>query len=75
MSISNLPVIIPSKRAWNHGRIIGLNRPGFTGECFVQILGHFIKGIQICIERLLCFLWRDMDASFAAIVKQRYLGT
>lgn len=27
MSTSNLPVIIPSKRAWNHGRIIGQKRP------------------------------------------------
>lgn len=27
MSISNLPMIIPSKRAWNNGRIIGQKRP------------------------------------------------
>ncbi len=27
MSISNLPMIIPSKRAWNYGRIIGQKRP------------------------------------------------
>ena len=27
MSTSNLPMIIPSKRAWNHGRIIGQKRP------------------------------------------------
>jgi len=27
MSISNLPAIIPSKRAWNYGRIIGQKRP------------------------------------------------
>lgn len=27
MSASNLPMIIPSKRAWNHGRIIGQKRP------------------------------------------------
>ena len=29
MSPSNLPMIIPSKRAWNHGRIIGQKRPVF----------------------------------------------
>lgn len=27
MSTSNLPMIIPSKCAWNHGRIIGQKRP------------------------------------------------
>ena len=27
MSISNLPMVIPSKRSWNHGRIIGQKRP------------------------------------------------
>lgn len=27
MSISNLPMIISSKRAWNYGRIIGQKRP------------------------------------------------
>ncbi|KPB00038.1 tyrosine-type recombinase/integrase [Ahrensia marina] len=27
MSASNLPMIIPSKRAWNYGRIIGQKRP------------------------------------------------
>lgn len=27
MSTSNLPVIVPSKHAWNHGRIIGQKRP------------------------------------------------
>lgn len=27
MSTSNLPAIVPSKRAWNHGRIIGQKRP------------------------------------------------
>jgi hypothetical protein len=27
MSISSLPMVIPSKRAWNHGRIIGQKRP------------------------------------------------
>ncbi len=27
MSVSNLPMIMPSKRAWNHGRIIGQKRP------------------------------------------------
>nr|WP_321445920.1 tyrosine-type recombinase/integrase [uncultured Cohaesibacter sp.] len=27
MSASNLPVIIPSKRAWNRGRVIGQKRP------------------------------------------------
>lgn len=27
MTTSNLPMVIPSKRAWNHGRIIGQKRP------------------------------------------------
>ncbi|MEM7561358.1 MAG: tyrosine-type recombinase/integrase [Planctomycetota bacterium] len=27
MSTSNLPMVIPSKKAWNHGRIIGQKRP------------------------------------------------
>lgn len=27
MPTSNLPMIVPSKRAWNHGRIIGQKRP------------------------------------------------
>lgn len=27
MSISNLPMVIPSKKAWNDGRIIGQKRP------------------------------------------------
>lgn len=27
MSTSNLPMIVPSTRAWNHGRIIGQKRP------------------------------------------------
>ena len=38
-----------------------LNRPGFTGECFVQNLSDFIKFIHICIEELLCFLWCDIS--------------
>lgn len=29
MSASNLPIVIPSKKAWNHGRIIGQKRPLF----------------------------------------------
>lgn len=29
MSYCNLPMIIPAKRAWNHGRIIGQKRPLF----------------------------------------------
>ena len=33
-----------------------LNRPGFTRESFVQDLGDLIKGVQICIEGLLCFV-------------------
>lgn len=27
MSTSNLPMVIPSKKAWNHGRILGQKRP------------------------------------------------
>jgi len=38
-----------------------LTRPGFTGDCFVQMSGDFIKGIQVCIEILLRFLWRDIS--------------
>ena len=38
-----------------------LNRPGFTGECFVQILGYFIKVVHVFIKGLLCFLWRDIS--------------
>ena len=37
-----------------------LNRPEFTGECFVQMSGYFINVVQVCIECLLCFLWRDI---------------
>jgi hypothetical protein len=36
-----------------------LNRPGFIGECFVQMSGDIIKSVQVCIEGQLCFLWRD----------------
>jgi hypothetical protein len=39
----------------------GLNRPGFTGECFVQMSGDIIKGVHVCIESLLGFLWRDVS--------------
>ena len=38
-----------------------LNRPGFTGGYFVQNLSYFIKGIQVCIEVLLCFFWCDIS--------------
>jgi len=44
-----------------HGFVLELNRPGFTGGYFVQSLGYFIKGVQVCIEGLLCFLWRDIS--------------
>lgn len=27
MSASNLPMVIPSKKSWNHGRIVGQKRP------------------------------------------------
>ncbi len=39
-----------------------MNRPGFTGDRFVQMSGNFIKFIHVCIENLLCFLWRDVAA-------------
>jgi hypothetical protein len=39
---------------------VPVNRPGFTGESFVQNLGDFIKSIQVCIERLLHFLGRPV---------------
>jgi hypothetical protein len=35
-----------------------LNRPGFTEECFVQMLCNVIKVVHVCIEGLLRFLWR-----------------
>jgi hypothetical protein len=37
-----------------------LNRPGFTGEFFVQNLGGIIKGVHVCIEGVLHFLRRSM---------------
>ena len=37
-----------------------LNRPGFTGDIFVQESGDFIKGVQVCIEGVLHFLRRAM---------------
>ena len=27
MSVSNLPMVLPSKRSWNHGRILGQKNP------------------------------------------------
>jgi len=41
--------------------IIAMNRPGFTGELLVQMLGCFFSGIQGFIEVLLCFLRRDVS--------------
>ena len=41
--------------------LAALNRPGFTGEFFVQILCYFIKLVYVCIEGLLCFLWCDVS--------------
>ena len=38
-----------------------LNRPGFTGECFVQMSGNFIKVVHVYIEGLLCFIWCDIS--------------
>ena len=38
----------------------GLNRPGFLRGFFVQNLRGFFKGIHLCVERLLHFLWRAM---------------
>ena len=40
-----------------------LNRPGFTGELFVQVSGNFIKVVHVCIESLLCFARRDVADS------------
>ncbi len=37
-----------------------LNRPGFTGDFFAQDSGDFIKGVQVCIECVLQFLWRPV---------------
>ena len=38
-----------------------LNRPGFTGERLVQILGCFFMCVQGFIEHLLCFVRRDIS--------------
>ena len=38
----------------------GLNRPGFTGEDLVQMLGCFFMFVQGFIEELLCFVRRDI---------------
>ena len=38
-----------------------LNRPGFSGELLVQMLGCFFCGFQGFIEVLLCFLRRDVS--------------
>ena len=37
-----------------------LNRPGFTGECLVQLLGRFSCDIQGLVVVLLSFLRRDI---------------
>ena len=37
-----------------------MNRPGFTGDFFAQDSGDFIKGVQVCIECVLQFLWRPV---------------
>ena len=38
-----------------------MNRPGFTGERLVQILGCFFMCVQGFIEHLLCFVRRDIS--------------
>ena len=38
-----------------------VNRPGFTGERLVQILGCFFMCVQGFIEHLLCFVRRDIS--------------
>ena len=38
-----------------------LNRPRFTGERLVQILGCFFMCVQGFIEHLLCFVRRDIS--------------
>jgi len=35
--------------------------PRVYWKVFVQILSDFIKGVQVFIEGLLCFLWRDVS--------------
>ena len=42
------------------GPVRPMNRPGFTGECFVQMSGNFIKVVHVFIEGLLCFLRCDV---------------
>jgi hypothetical protein len=40
-----------------------LNRPGFTGEHFVQNLRCFFKGVQVFVESFLRFSWREISDS------------
>ena len=42
-------------------RMVELNRPRFTGERLVQILGCFFMCVQGFIEHLLCFVRRDIS--------------
>ena len=41
--------------------ILKVNRPRFTGERLVQILGCFFMCVQGFIEHLLCFVRRDIS--------------
>ncbi|WP_299869716.1 tyrosine-type recombinase/integrase [uncultured Hoeflea sp.] len=49
MSASNLPVVIPSKKAWNNGRIIGQKRP---------LLPRHVWAIRVRLELANCI--RDL---------------
>lgn len=56
MFISNLPMVIPSKRAWNHGRIIGQKRP---------LLPKHVWAIRVRLE--LAYATRDLALFNTAI--------
>ena len=43
------------------GTLLQVNRPRFTGERLVQILGCFFMCVQGFIEHLLCFVRRDIS--------------
>ena len=47
----------------NNVRSSDLNRPGFTGEHFVQNLRCFFKGVQVFVESFLRFSWREISDS------------
>jgi hypothetical protein len=62
MSASNLPMVIPSKKAWNNGRIIGQKRP---------LLPKHVWAIRVRLELANCV--RDL-ALFNLAVDSKLRG-